>query len=271
MVAQIYVLVGMAAIAAASIIYVVFLNKGHRSKFSSSSPSSNIRKKRDPPTNFFIHNYFPSHSISIDVKLPTGDIINMVDMIKPLKTKGLTSDQVRDFLGGGSVLKIYLLPPKVATKIHFLDYAITTDKLERIKSLHVGMITTRFIGTTDVLRMSTVNGNALGGSAFLRVHNLSYIPLSINNGELIVPPHSTEKYKGYLHQGVTLGTYLKADPISLDESKIYPDFQYLKPYTDIYYGVVSDIRQPLNGCWQTEFSDLCDYGQTMWPFEDGIM
>jgi len=105
MVSQIYVLVGMAAIAAASIVYVVFLNKGHRSKFSPSSPSANIRKERDPPTNFFIHNYFPSHSISIDVKLPTGDTINMVDMIKPLKTKGLTSDQVRDFLGGGGVLK----------------------------------------------------------------------------------------------------------------------------------------------------------------------
>lgn len=242
--------------------------------------NANLTQTKPPlkkqPADFIIHNHFPKHSISLevdeftDLQLPTR--VKIVDSIPPRSTHGLTKREVIEHLGGGNVLKIYILTSK--GRVHYSDYTLDYDKDERIKSLHIGMMTTRYIGSTDKLRMSTNSGNAIGGNAFVKIHNLSYIPLRLNGsgdedpssgGGIAVAPHSIRQYKGYLHQGVTLGT------IFSDDDKLYPDFQYLEPHSDIYYGVVSDIKQPLSGCWQLEFNDNCEYGQTMWPFQEGII
>jgi hypothetical protein len=240
-------------------------------------------RKRKIPTNFLVYNYFPKHSISIDIIKYDGkgkrNVFSLIDSIRPKSTSGLTKQQVKDHLQGENVIQIHTISPKGEKKL-YTEYMINLDPHggERIKNLHVGMITTRFIGATDGLRMTTTAGNAISGNASLKIHNLTYLPLNLNGGAqtgnnedpssgggVSVRPHSTDRYLGYLHQGVTLGT------IFSDDDGLYPDFQYLEPQSDLYYGVVSDIRQPLSGCFQLEFNDDCEYGQTLWPFQEGIM
>jgi hypothetical protein len=267
---DIALLIGAGLIAGASI--VIFLSR--REKFQAKLNRPDINKRK-PPTNFLIYNYFPTSSISIAVvDRNESKTHTLIDSIQPKRTGGLTKQQVKDHLKGGNIIKIFIITP--LGNRHFADYTINLDPNsgERIKGLHVGMITTRFIGSTDGLRMSTTSGNAIGGNATLKIHNTSLLPLSLNGGSgadpasdggISIKPLSTGIYLGYLHQGVTLGT------IFSDDHRLYPDFQYLEPHSDLYYGVVSDLRQPLSGCWQLEFNDECDYGQTLWPFQEGIL
>lgn len=239
------------------------------------------------PSNFLIFNYLPNHSVQIDVLTPklnvaTGHPESLVSMlvdqdesaysikplvksVKPLKTEGLTKENVIKHLTPGTLLRFYVVD-RNGVKRHYTDYVVNTRDNERIKNLHVGMVTTRFMAnSTDSLHMTTTAGNAGQGSAWLVIHNTTKIPLSLNNGEIKVEPHSTFRYLGYLNQGVTLGTYFK------DDTGLYPDYQLLKPYTDLYYGIVSDLQQPLDGCLQyEEFNDQCNYGDTLWPFVEGI-
>ena len=145
----------------------------------------------------------------------------------------------------------------------------TSESGKRIKALHVGMITTRTIGgSSDVLHQAHTSGNAVGGASKIKIHNLSEMSLCLNVGtdeETHIPSHGIKIYKGYLNQGVPLGTILT------DADGLYPPFQYLEPHSDVYFGVVSDIQQPLSGCFQHEYNDRCDFGQTLWPFEEGVL
>lgn len=238
------------------------------------TPSPTPTPPRPPPrprTNFLISNYHPNHCLRVDILTKCGEQITLVNSIPPLSAGGLTKEQVIHHLQPGNIFRFYLLLPSGYS--HISDYLINPDVLcpnDRIKNLHVGMITTRFIGSTDGLRMSTTAANAIQGNAWLTIHNLTNLPICLNGHlgkdlAITVDPHSTYRYLGYLHQGVTLGTVFK------DNDGIYPDFQYLQPHTDLYYGLTSDIRQPLYGCFQTEFNDDCGYGQTLWPFEEGIL
>ena len=221
------------------------------------------------PANFQVFNYLPNHSLRIDVlDQDSGDQVVVADVVKPLKTRGIPKETIERYFKPGNVIRIYISEGSETAECssqHYTDHILDMSCYERIKNLHVGMVTTRFIGkSTDGLRMTTVADNAIQGHAWLMIHNLTEIPLRLND-DIVVAPHSTERYLGYLHQGVTLGTIFK------DQDGIYPDFQYLHPDSDLYYGVVSDLRQPLYGPFQLEFSDDCDPDQTLWPFELGQM
>lgn len=224
------------------------------------------------PTNFQMFNYFPKTPVKVEVVHSAETTLSRSDLAKPLiasiaplKTEGLTHAQVVKHLTPGTVLKFSIVKPD-GTSQHYSDYVVNTRNNERIKNLHIGMITTRYIGhSTDALRMSTTAGNAIGGNAWVIIHNTTAIPLILNDGDIKVEPHSTLRYLGYLNQGVTLGTYFK------DATGLYPDFQYLQPQSDLYYGIISDLQQPLNGCLQfEEFNDQCEYGNTLWPLAEGI-
>lgn len=222
-------------------------------------------KEYQPPTNFKVLNYLPAHTVSISVlDSDTDENISLVKGVAPNATGGITKDKIERHLKPGNVLRIYITGSDGVTH-HYADNVIDTSCYERIKNLHIGMVTTRFIGkSTDGLRMSTLADNAIQGHSWLMIHNLTELPLRLND-DITVAPHGTERYLGYLHQGVTLGTIFK------DQDGLYPDFQYLNPHSDLYYGVVSDLRQPLYGPFQLEFSDECDTDQTLWPFELGQM
>ncbi len=245
-------------------------------------PKVVVKEKYTNLSKFLIYNYFDNHVVDILVLQKNGPSEYLAKDILPKSTAGLSADRVEKYLAEGNTLQIYVKsvngittsePTKLDSKQsldaasikHFADYVINTDEDERIKALHIGMITTRFIGSTDGLRMSTTSNNAVGGNATLKIHNVTNMLLRLNDGDITIAPHSTFRYLGYLNQGVTLGT------IFTDDDKLYADYQYLKPYSDLYYGVVSDLRQPLDGCWQLTYDDNCEFGQSLWPFEMGIM
>lgn len=215
---------------------------------------------------FKIYNYLPTHNVKIDIADPKGLPKEIISKIEPMGMGSLSPKDVITYLKPGNTLKFYIYKPNDHKNMyHYSDYVIDTSEDERIKALHIGMITTRFLGSTDVLRQSSVQGNAVGGEPWVIIHNLTYIPLSFNVDPAIsVKPHDVYRYQGYMHMGVPLGTILK------DNTGIYPPFEYLQPHTDIFYGVISDIQQSLEGCWQLEYTDNCSYGQTMWPFQDGV-
>jgi hypothetical protein len=232
-----------------------------------------------PPANFTVYNYFPSVPIKVDVLPPNTDIphiiygteishlkpITLIESVAPLKTGTIPHSLVVKHIVRGAVIRISIIDPITKVPMPYTDYMVDTDADERIKNLHVGMITTRYIGgSTDALHLTTTSANAIQGNAWLMIHNLTSLPLRLND-DILVEPHSTFRYLGYLNEGVSLGTYF------VDQSGLYPTFQYLRPDNSVYYGLVSDIRQPLYGCFQSEFTDNCEYGQTLWPLEDGVM
>ena len=256
-------------------ILVGYLKKKEHKKL----PEATLKENYSPSPNFRVFNYFPNNPIRVDLLIKKGEASEvphgltggsylqktLIEKIAPQKSGGIPRNLVLQDLVEGSIFKIYVLDPtgKTAPR-EFGTSEIKTNAWERIKNLHVGMITTRFIGTTDTLRMTTTAGNAVNGNAYLVIHNLTELPLRLNDGDIEVPAHGTTRFQGYRHQGITLGYYFN------DDDGLYPQYQYLEPFSDLYYGVVSDISQPINGCWQTEYNDQCDYGQTLWPFREGV-
>ena len=251
------------------IFFLFFLPSGQNKKDDGDTGA--VENFNGPePSNFMIFNYFPDAPIkmvSLDragFDFVPGDVI--IEKLNPSSAKGLTSEQAKKYIKPGSAFRFYIANDDGSeTKIG--DYVINGQSDRKVKNIHVGMVTTRYIGDSmDSLQMTTTAANANQGSSWVVIHNLTDIPLSFNNGQITVEPQSTTRYLGYLNQGVTLGTYFKED------SGLFADYQYLKPYNNLYYGVISDIRQPLEGCLQyNEFNDICDYGQTLWPFEEGLV
>ena len=233
--------------------------------------------KSDAPkrlSNFKIYNYLPNHSIKIDVSIYNSNAlpIELVNEIKPSSSGRLPLDSLNKYVRAGNMFQVYIFNPLDPTSVlHFSDMIMDTYMQERIKALHIGMVTSRFIGDPTPLRLDMAN--AVNGSPWVKVHNLTYIPLSFNGGSedqtsgkdgFIVEPHSLHRYQGYLRYGVPLGTYFRND------QNIFPPYQYLRPDTDLYYGIVSDLQQPLQGNWALEFTDQNQYGQTMWPLVEGV-
>lgn len=222
------------------------------------------------PADFGIYNYLQK-PIRIDIT-SEGQRKTLIKSLPANTREGVDKEDVIRYFTPGATIDVFLLSGSGAD--HYSSIVVDTKMLERIKNLHIGMITTRFIGkTTDTLRMLTTANNANQGIAFLKIHNVTDLPLRLSlgietltsEGPLEIAPHSTIKYLGYRHQGVTLGTYFK------DPDGLYPVYQYLIPNSDLYYGLSSDLKQPLQGCFQLEFNDECDPNQTLWPFEMGQM
>jgi hypothetical protein len=237
-----------------------------------------LPKKTKIISDFKIYNYLPTKSISMDVlpqnpdQITTGKPKELVAEVKPKSYSGLYYDQVLNDLKPGNVLRIYAFPPgKPEEKVEYSDYVLGTDKNERIKALHVGMITTRFVGDPQSFFSDLTHwGNAASGSTWLNIHNLTNIPLSLNEGKIHVPAHSVTRYLGINNRndGVPLGMWFR------DDGDMYPTYQHLQPYSDVYYGLTSDIQQAVN-TYMWEVSPVFDWGksepaQTLWPFEAGV-
>lgn len=168
---------------------------------------------------------------------------------------------------GNSVLTIYILPDKYpGKKIHMTDIQLNSPPGTIFNDLHIGTTTTRSIGETNEMQTSGTNqGVATLGGTFIRIHNTTRMPLSLNNGKIIVPPEDYTRFRGYEEMGVPLGMYFK------DDEGLYSTYQLTSPYTDLYFGVISDNNQPLNGPFQFNFSTEVNGSSTLWPFVDGIM
>lgn len=213
---------------------------------------------------FKIKNYLIGSPIVVTVENEKGEIEYTSKEIQGRKFLGVSETDKLSFFKGGNMIVIYTVD-KGIKKLYSKLY-IDTKKNEFIKSLHVGMITTRFTGSTDTFRQTVTASVAVDGQPWVKIHNLTDQTIRLN-GRIEIPAHSATRYEGYLNRGVPLGTYFK------DDTGIYSTFQYLQPHSDIYYGVVSDLQQSLQGPWQygEEFTDNINPAQTLWPFQEGIL
>lgn len=224
-------------------------------------------KKNDGP-HMKIYNHFNNASLSIHV-LKFNDQKRIIGQKEMANVKNIYNLPLRFFEHGFSnpVIRIYLVPHNnPGQKIHITDVQLNPPPATMFKDLHIGSITTRIGGDTwEQLNSGTNQGLATLSSTFLRIHNTTNKPLSFNNGKIIIPPKDYHRFRGYDDMGVPLGFYL------VDDDGFYNTFQYLKPFSDVYFGVTSANEQPINGVFNRyEFSVNYDYAQTLWPFQDGI-
>jgi hypothetical protein len=212
---------------------------------------------------FKITNYLVGSAIQVLVQNANEVIVYDSGIIKERGEKGVSESEKLSSFKSGNLIKIYTVENNDNKKAYSEVYIDTKEK-EFIKSLNIGMITTRFTGSTDSFRYSVTASVAVSGQPWIKIHNLTQQELRLN-GHISVPPNSAIRYEGYLDHGIPLGTYFR------DDSGKYPEFQYLQPHSDLYYGVVSDLKQSLHGPWQygEEFSDNISAGQTLWPLELG--
>lgn len=232
----------------------------------SNKPKIKNSAKPTGKNTFKVYNYLkkPIKVSIVKNEKNQGQNANEIEIlsVEPQHYSSISHDIIVKHLKPENIIRFYIVNAQ-NLKQHYADYFIDTEYNERIKNLHVGMVTTRFIGkNTDLLRSSVVNANASQSMPFVKVHNITNLPLNLNI--IHVEPNRVSKYKGYLHMGVPLGTYFN------DLDDLYPSYQYIKPYSDIYFGVISDLQQPSDGCLQNEFSDIIDASQTLWPMQEGV-
>lgn len=128
--------------------------------------------------------------------------------------------------------------------------------------LHVGMITTRWVGSNADFTIGRPS-NAIQGMPYVNIHNRGPWTVSFNEGDIIIPPGRTFRFSGRDHLGVRLGTVFR------DDNGLYETVIPSTPFTDMYVGVLGGIAQPLFSGWQetSEFSEISD--GVAFPLEQG--
>lgn len=250
----------------------------YKSKESFNNESFRIFNHLKKPLYFEIHNKFDQPLVS----LKTVDDPETLKIDPSLATtttpsiKLISSEKILRHLIPENYVNIHILEGKGSLrKIRSYSNLQIDEVISKHKQLHIGMVTSRFIGSTDSFRMSITSENSGSGQPWIDIYNLSNIPLSLNGGDILIEPQSSVRFQGPLNMrtGVPLGTYLK------DDLNLYDVYQYLRPYNNIYFGLSSAFEQPMElignkfyhaGCQQHEFSELCVEGATLWPLEEGI-
>ena len=180
--------------------------------------------------------------------------------IKPLSKKGLIMKDVEDHFTHGSKFGVYILDE--SGEHLFSEYKLNVPKETTIKMLNVGMVTSKWVGTQNDSSISP--GMAVQGLQWIKIHNMTDYLLRLNNN-IIIPPGETDRYLGRDHFGVRLGTVFK------DQDGVFPDFIFSVPATDIYYGIVSDLKQPLFGEFQATSTFIDDDYEPQFLLENGWM
>lgn len=184
------------------------------------------------------------------------------DRIESKSSRGFQMKDIEKYLQQGSKFIIHTIEKGIPK--YFGTYKIDTPKDTTIKMLHIGMITSRWVGANGDYNIGKPGLNAVQGLPFIKMHNMTDVPLSINQG-INISPNGILRYTGRDHFGVRLGTIFK------DQNNVFPDFIFTVPATDVYYGIVSDIQQPLFGGFQAtpKFND--DPDEPHYLLEEGWM
>lgn len=227
-----------------------------------SSKKSKNKLTTDPATpkgsDFYIYNYL-NKPVSIDI-ISEGLPIPFIESIAPNTRRGLKMSTVVKYFRTGAYFKIHVLGVGDG-RLHYSDYSLDLPENSTIRALHIGMITSRWVGATQDSTFKP-GVNAIQGRPWIKIHNKTAINLHINNN-IDISPRGTLRYSGRDHFGVRIGT------IFTDQDGIFPPWKFDIPATDVYWGVVSDLQQPLFGGWQidSEFDDEADEPQ--WLLENG--
>lgn len=200
-----------------------------------------IIKENYDGNDFYIYNYLNK---PIRVESGKGDVI--VAHIGARQSKGLKFSFISKYFLDDHKFNVYLLNNVngVEEKALFSEYKFDLPEGETIKHLHVGMVTARWVGATQ--DSTAIPGlNAVQGRPWIKIHNLTDRTLSLNNN-IDISPNGVLRYSGRDHFGVRLGTVFK------DQDGVFPTFIFDTPATDLYYGVTSDLQQPLFGGFQLD-------------------
>lgn len=203
------------------------------------------------PKNFLIANH-------LNIPLTVLSENKKLAHIDSGKKVSISEEDVEKYLSSGDVIHGQQLNdtrPLFSAKIN------TPDKTT-VNQLHLGMITSRWVGADSDFN-AIPGGNAVQGMPFVRIHNLTNKQISING--LCIPPKSIEKYTGRDHFGVRLGEVLT------DSTGIFPDFVITKRCTDVYYGVCSDILQKDFGGYQNFIHLDHASDQPQWLLQEGYL
>lgn len=201
-------------------------------------------------TSFDICNYLLK-PVRVDVKPFNKPVQTFAPRIRARGKMQFSRELADKYFLKGSVVVVYILGEKKMQK--FSTYTLDIPEGTSINKLHIGMITSRWVGADSDMNIGKPGLNAVQGLPWIKIHNMSDVPLSLNHN-IDISPNGTLRYTGRDHFGVRLGTVFD------DQDGIYPRFIWTIPATDVYYGVVSDLQQPLFGGHQLspEFLDAAD-------------
>lgn len=205
---------------------------------------------------FAVFNYLLK---SVRLKFSNGK--ELVVPARSHKTLGL--EWFKKHFKSGSKISIWYFDPKKPGlgETHFGDYQTSTPD-HVIKGFHIGQITSRSVGASTDLTIGRP-ANATDGMPYIKIENMTPNFLVLNES-INIGPGGFLRFTGRDHYGVRLGTVLR------DANGVFPDYIIKERLDFIYYGVVSDIPQPLYGGWQlSEDLDL-DPKLTKFPLQQGF-
>lgn len=237
-----------------------------KSEVETHNPKENY-KKGDGDDVFPIYNYL-NKSIRLKVIWTNGDQSGEYPLavIPPRSVKTFPLDKIQAYLTSGMKIDIYTFDrskPGIPDR-YYSSYKMNVPEDTTIKMLHIGMITSRWVGADGDFNIGKPGMTAVQGMPWIKIHNYTNYPLAINEN-INISPGGILRYAGRDFYGVRLGTVFK------DQDGIFPDYIFTIPATDVYYGVVSDIQQPLFGGFQLtpEFNE--DPNEPQWLLEEGWM
>lgn len=129
-----------------------------------------------------------------------------------------------------------------------------------IKTLNIGMITSRWVAGATGYEFKPPN--AVDGMPYIKIKNQTNNFLTLN-GSINISPNGMLRFTGRDHYGVRLGTIFR------DTNGVYPDYVLTERCTHVYYGITSDLLQPLHGEMQI-FEDFDESPPlTRFPMQHG--
>lgn len=245
------ILVGVVVLALAAILVAGMKRVGER-RSTGNTPMLNAMSQTEPEKKVTFRNYLKK-PVRITVVKPgrNNEEEVLIDRLGPGESAVRDAVSIYTLVSGNNRLNIYCLlgNSEDSPRVLFSEYEFNLPPGTTIKALHIGMITSRWIGA-DADSAPATGFNAVQGRPWVKLHNLTSRELKINNN-INISPLGVIRYSGRDHFGVRIGTLFE------DMEGILPTFQFRQPATDIYFGVVSDIQQPEFGGWQidTQFDD----------------
>jgi hypothetical protein len=245
-------------------------------KYSRKNIKNKKKKKKEnfilADESFYIYNYLKKPIrlevlSSDDGGVTTKKPETLVEDIPAGGKAKLNKAQVDYYMRRGHHVKVYVKgverPGQISQEELYADNVFSLlPKDKTIKNLCIGMITSRWVQTNAADTNNWALPNAVQGLPWVKIHNFTDRYIALNNN-INMAPRSILRYSGRHNFGVPLGTIFK------DPSGIHPDYQYTVPNTDIYYGVISDVEQPLSGGWQLDTIFQDDNFEPQWLLQNG--
>ncbi len=209
-------------------------------------------RKQPPPTipftqtpqepQFMFYNYLKKTVRVEAISTAIGRITPItVATIPGRSSKGVNLSLVEKYLASGNTFQIVIVCQN--TEKVFSHYTLDVCNGEMIKELHIGMMVSKWVGATNDYSVGKNGGTAVQGAPWLRMHNLTSLPLAFNEN-INITPEGVLRYTGRYFNGVALGTEF------VDQDDLFPSFILNIPATDLYIGVTSDLKQGLYGGFQ---------------------